>query len=191
MRSGMLLLLIAAAAANCPQNVQAAEIGSRVGNFQLPDASGQTRSLQSYSGKNVVLVFWSFKCPVSLMYNGRMEAIQSKYGSRGVVVLAIASGANETPAEIEANANNLKVTIPILLDSNADLAEKLGAAHTPSVFILDGGGVLRYKGAIDNNKRPGENGRIAYVDDALDAILAGTGVPNPETKTFGCSIKRK
>jgi len=51
--------------------------------------------------------------------------------------------------------------------------------------------VLRYKGALDNNKRPGENDRISYVEDALDAILAGTPVQVSETKPFGCSIRRK
>lgn len=167
------------------------EIGSKVGNFQLTDVSGKTQSLQSYSGRVVVLVFWSFKCPVSLAYDGRVEALQNKYGNRGIAVLFIASNANETAPEIRANASNLNLRIPVLLDSDGDLAEKLGATHTPSVFILDGSGVLRYRGALDNNKRIGDSERASYADDALDAILEGRSVSNPETKPFGCGIRRK
>jgi peroxiredoxin len=185
-----MLIVLCFIIASLPE-VGAAEIGSRVGNFQLADLSGQIVTLQSYSGKIVVLVFWSFKCPVSLVYNDRIEAMQIKYGSRGVTVVAISSGPNQKAPEIQANVSNLKLTIPVLLDPDGDLAEKLGATHTPSAFVLDTTGVLRYKGALDNNKRPGQNGRMAYVEDALDSILTGSPVKVPETKAFGCSLKRK
>ncbi len=79
--------------------------------------------------------------------------------------------------------------VPVLLDSEGSVAEKLGATHTPSAFVLDGGAVLRYKGALDNNKKSGENGRIPYVTDALDSILSGRAVSVPETRPVGCSIK--
>ena len=171
--------------------IQIAEVGSKVDNFQLVDVDGNSRSLQSYSGKIVVLVFWSFKCPVSLEYRDRMEELQDKYGGRGVSVLGVSSGSNEAAAEIRANISNLQIKTPVLLDTEGILAEKLGATHTPSVFILDGSSILRYKGSIDNNKKPGDKARIAYADNAIDAILAGQSVAVPETRAFGCSIKRK
>ncbi len=171
------------------QQAVAAEIGSKVPNFQLPDASGENRSLRSFGGKAVAIVFWSYKCPVSLAYVERVEELRKKYGTKGVNVLEIAAGGNETPAEIRANITNLKISVPVLLDPDGNVAEKLGATHSPSIFIVDGEGVLRYKGALDNNKRPGESGRISYAEDALDCILSGREVPVAETRPFGCSIK--
>jgi peroxiredoxin len=171
------------------QRAPGAEIGSKAANFQLLDAAGTTRSLQSYAGKIVVLFFWSFKCPISLVYHDRMEALQNKYGNKGVVLLGMDSASNETPAEILANTDNLKITIPILVDLEGSLAEKLGATHTPSVFVLDGNMILRYKGAFDNNRKAGEKGRAAYAEDAIDALLAGKPVLVPETRPFGCSIR--
>ncbi len=168
---------------------QAIEVGSKIGDFQLTQVLGGDLSLQSHLGKVVVLIFWSFKCPVSLAYADRMEGLQKKYREQGVVVYAVCSGAGETPAEIRANLTNLGISIPVLLDSEGRLAEKLGATHTPAVYILDGNGVLRYRGAIDNNKKPGESGRVAYADDAIDSILKGRRVVTPETKPFGCAIK--
>jgi peroxiredoxin len=173
------------------QPTQTAGIGSTVGSFQLPDASGTSRSLQSYSGKVVVFVFWSFKCPVALAYNERIETLRNQYAGRGVEVFGVSSGSKETSSEIRANLANLNMSMPVLLDSEGRLAEQLGATHTPAVFILDRGGVLRYRGALDNNKRVGDNGRIAYAEDALDAILAGRAVAVPETRPFGCVIRRK
>jgi len=173
--------------------LSAVQIGQRVGEFQLEDASGKTHSLESYlsSGKVVVLCFWSFKCPVSLAYNRRLAALQEKYRPRGVAVLGIASNANESPAEIERNTANLNLPFPVLIDKDGVVADRLGATHTPQIFVIDRSGVLRYRGALDNNREAGESGRTAYAEEALEAVLSGRSAAQPETKAFGCSLKRK
>jgi peroxiredoxin len=190
-RRGAQLLGLLFVAMQLVKPAAAIEIGSKVGNFQLPDVSGTTRSLQSYSGKIVILVFWSFKCPVSLAYDDRIEMLQKEYAVKGVAVLGVASGANETADEIRANTSNLKIGFPVLLDSEGNLAGILGATHTPGIFILDGSANLRYRGSLDNNKKPGESGRAAYAEDAINALLAGRSVAIPETRPFGCGIRRK
>jgi peroxiredoxin len=172
-------------------SVAGAEIGAKIAGFQLRDVSGATRSLKSYSRKIVVFIFWSFKCPVSLAYNERVEKLQKKYADREVAVMGVASGANDNEDELQANAVNLKITFPILLDSDGDLADNLGATHAPEVVIIDNESVLRYRGPLDNNIKPDESGRIAYAEDAIDAILAGSAVHAPEIRPFGCSIKRR
>jgi thiol-disulfide isomerase/thioredoxin len=183
------LLSIILGAIICPGYAAGAELGSNLERSQLRDLSGETRTLNSYSGKTIVLVFWSFKCPVSLEYNDRIEKLQKKYFEKGIIVIGVAP-TGISADEIRMNAANLKIQYPIMMDFDGILAEKLGATHTPEVFILDAGSVLRYRGALDNNKRTGESGRIAYVDDAIDAIIAGRNIATPETRSFGCSIKR-
>lgn len=167
-----------------------AQIGETITGFRLTDARGTVHTLEEYAGKIVVLEFWSFKCPVSLAYDERVAALQAKYRNRGVVVLAVASNKNESPVEVRRNAENLNLPFPVLLDPDGALAERLHATHTPSVAILDGSGTLRYRGAIDNNKRIDERGRIPYAEEALDALLAGQPLPQTETNAFGCTIKR-
>jgi thiol-disulfide isomerase/thioredoxin len=167
----------------------AAEIGSRISAFRLPDTSGAMQTVPSHAGKAVAIIFWSYKCPVSLAYVDRIEELDRKYAGKGVEIVAVDANINETAAEIRANTANLKLTIPVLLDSGGSVSEKLGATHSPSVFLLDGKGILQYKGAFDNNKRPGESGRVSYVEDALDAILAGREVRATEMRPFGCSIR--
>jgi peroxiredoxin len=173
----------------CSGYVAGAEIGSNLESALLRDLSGAPRSLLSYSGKIVILVFWSFKCPVSLEYNDRVEKLLKKYSEKGVAVIGVAP-MNNSADEIRMNAENLKIQYPIMMDSEGYLVEKLGATHTPEVFILDGSSVLRYRGALDNNKKIGESGRVAYAEDAIDSIIAGRAIATTETRPFGCSIKR-
>jgi peroxiredoxin len=187
----MAIFMAAALTMLWADSVTCAEIGDKISEFQLRDVSGATGSLKSYSGKIVVFIFWSFKCPVSLAYNERVEKLQTKYADREVAVIGIASGANDNADELQANATNLKITFPILLDSDGSLADNLGATHTPEVAIIDKDSVLRYRGPLDNNKKPGENDRTAYADDAIDAILSGSVVHVQGIRPFGCSIKRR
>ncbi len=167
-----------------------ADIGDRVTGVALTDTEGRTHELSGYSGSVVVLAFWSFKCPVALAYNDRLRALKDGYADRGAVFLAVASSANETPAEIRRNAANLQLTYPVLLDTDGILAAKLGAGYAPSVYILDRAGIIRYQGAIDNNRRPGERGRVAHAEEALQAILEGRTVDIQKTPPFGCAIRR-
>jgi peroxiredoxin len=168
----------------------AADVGDRVGDFRLTDVNGNSHALSGYSGRVVLLAFWSFKCPVALAYTDRLRSLQDKYAGRGVTILAIDSSANESAAEVRRNASNLGLSFPVLMDPDGVIAERLGATQTPHVFILDRGGVVRYQGAIDNNKRPGDGERIAHVEEALDSLLAGRAVQLPETTPFGCTIHR-
>ncbi len=178
-------------AAALPSRGQVAGPGQTIGDFKLEDTAGKTHSLASYKGKIVVLAFWSFKCPVALSYDAPLAALQEKYAGRGIVVLGVDSNSNETSAEIERNVRNLNLAFPMLLDSDGVLAERVGATITPTVFVLDGQGVIRYKGSLGNLRKPGDSKREAFAEDAIDAILAGKAVAVPETKVNGCSMKRK
>jgi peroxiredoxin len=183
----MRLTLLATMGLGC---LAAAQIGSKTPGFRLNDTSGKIHDLENYAGKIVVLEFWSFKCPVALAYDDRMAVLQAQYRDRGVVFLAVSSNKNESPQEIKSNAENLKLPFPVLLDQDGAVAEMVGATHTPSVVLLDGSGTIRYRGAIDNNKRVNQSGRIAYLDAALSSLIAGQSVAQPETAVFGCSIRR-
>jgi peroxiredoxin len=186
-RRAALLILTAIALHPC---LAGAQIGEKAAGSHLTDSEGKLHALEDYEGKIVVLEFWSFKCPVSLAYDDRVAALLSRYGNRDVIVLGIASNKDESAVEVKRNAENLHLPFPVLMDPDGSVADRLGATHTPSIAILDGTGVLRYRGAIDNNKRDDERGRIPYAAEALEALLSGQPLPMAETKVFGCSIKR-
>jgi peroxiredoxin len=157
-------------------------------DFQLKDATGQLHTLKSYAGQTLVLIFWSYKCPVMLAENERFIALQARYSGKGIAVLGVDSNSNETAEDISRNAANLRTTFPILIDSDKVLKNDLGATHTPSVFVIDQNGEVRYQGAFDNNKKEGSKDREAYVENAIDDLLSGKSVRVAENKVFGCII---
>ena len=48
---------------------------------------------------------------------------------------------------------------------------------------------VEYIGAIDNNSRNADAVTEKYVENAVDALLAGKKPEKTETRAIGCSIK--
>ena len=81
---------------------------------------------------------------------------------------------------------------PYLFDESQEVAKAYQAACTPDFFVFDRNRSLVYRGQMDDS-RPG-NGRPVTGKDlraALDAVLAGTPVPEDQKPSMGCNIKWK
>ncbi len=187
----VLTLLLISFGSRDSREMSPSDTGVNVGDFRLTDAGGSTRSISSYNGNVMVIVFWSFRCPVALAYESRLRALVEKHGNGGVVFVGVDPNPNESPEEIRLNSANLNLPFPVLLDDQGALADRLEITHIPAVVVLDRESVVRYWGAVDNNKQPGDRSRIPYLEEALDDVLTGQPVGTPQTKLFGCNMKRK
>lgn len=172
------------------------EIGKPVPDFKLKDYEGKEHSLAEAKGKIVVISFTSQLCPYSMGAEPVYAQTAEKYADKGVVFYSIDSHATTTHAEIAkyATADNKtgkKLPYPILKDEDNKYADALGAKQTPEIYIADKEGKLAYHGAIDNMQRPTDPGYKNYVAAALDDLLAGKPVAEPNHKAYGCGIKRK
>ena len=170
---------------------KAVKLGEAVPDFTLQDISGKSHQLSSYKGKAVMIHFWSAQCPFVIRYDSRLKEIAADYTDKGVTVLAIDSNSNETLDQIKKVAGEREVNYPILIDPNNQVADQFGAITTPHIFIVDQEGKLAYEGAVDDQGYA-EHNKVgqSYVRDALDAVLSGSPVPTPQTKSVGCSVKR-
>ncbi len=167
------------------------KIGQAVPDFKLQDTEGKKHQLSSYRGKLVMIHFWSATCPFVMRYEERLQEITEDYSTRGVVILGIDSNVNETPELMKNVAAKRKVNYPVLIDPGNQVADQFGAITTPHVFIIDKEGKLIYAGAVDDQGWSDDNPvKKHYVREALDAYLAGSPVPNPKTKSVGCTVKR-
>jgi len=162
--------------------------GKPAPDFALKDLTGKSHSLKAARGKTAVVVFISAQCPFSNAYHDRLLAIARDYADRKVALIGINSHPTESLDEIRAHAKQNRLDLPILKDEGSKVADAYGATRTPEVFVVDPAGVLRYHGRIDNAKDPA---RVKRNDlrEALDEMLAGKPVSQPETKSFGCPIK--
>jgi peroxiredoxin len=183
-----LALLVAAGAAQA-----AVSVGSRAPGFTLPEAgSGSMVSLsRELSGhRATAVIFIATRCPYSNAYNTRMERIARDYAPRGMAVVGINSNVTEPPEEVARHAKEHGLTFPVLKDADSRIADLYGATRTPEVFLVDRAGAVVYHGRIDENYEHPDRVKSPDLRHALDALLSGRPIPDPETKAFGCTIKR-
>jgi len=185
--SAAFLLVSASAPAAGPK------IGAPAPDFTLPSAAdGKSVALKDLLERSraVVVIFIATQCPVSNAYNDRMAALGKEYAAKGIEVVGINSNRTEPASEVARHAKAHGFTFPVVKDEGNKVADAYGATHTPEVFVISPNGTLRYHGRIDESQNDPENVRSPDLRNALEAILAGKPVPAPETKAFGCSIKR-
>ena len=170
----------------------AAQVGQPAPQFALQDQNGKSVSLSDYAGKIVVLEWFNNECPyVQRHYKGEsdMNATASKLAEKGVVWLAINSTSGKTPDDNKQVAAEWKMDRPILDDASGNVGHLYGAKTTPHMFVIDKTGTLAYVGAIDNNANGDKKTPVNYVDKAVTEILSGQSVSEPQTKSYGCSVK--
>ncbi len=150
------------------------------------DLSGKPLTITP--GKNVTVVtFISTQCPISNDYNDRMSALYNEYSSKGVNFFFVNANSTEPPPVVIEHAKSAGFPFAVYKDENA--ADKLGAQTTPESFVFDRTGKQVYRGYIDDARN------LARVQnhglrDAITAAMAGKPVAAPQTKAFGCTIKR-
>lgn len=193
MKRGFVLSIFLLALCACFSNAAFARdfpIGTALEDFKLKDTNGVEQSYNSLKGeKGTIIVFLSIQCPVVKAYDERINAIAADYKAKGVNFIGINSNSTEDAAAVKAHAA-AKYKFPVLLDTGNVFADKLGANYTPEMFLFDSSNKLVYHGSVDND-RSGTNVTTQFLRVAMDENLAGKPVSKPETKAFGCSIKRK
>ena len=186
--------LVALASVPLPQLSTAASadvsVGQTIAPFTLPDPSGHVVTVGHFdAAKATVLIFVSTRCPVSNAYDGRMVKLGTDYSAQGVHFYGINANRTESPEEVAQHAQAHGFPFPVLKDQDDAIADRFGAQVTPEVFVIDSAGKLVYHGQIDNNMNI-DNVSATGLRDALGDVLAGKPVANPESRAFGCSIKR-
>ncbi len=140
--------------------------------------------------KATVLAWWATTCPCVRRYQVRIEQLRARYASKDVQVLAVASNADDSPTRLWQHATQRRLRVPLLVDKNGKLARYLGVTTTPTIVLLDRQGKVRFFGWLDNERKPGVSGRIAYAESALQALLHDRPIANPRAPYYGCTITR-
>jgi peroxiredoxin len=163
-----------------------AEIGKPFKDFTLRDIASdggkQMVKLSSFKGKKAIVgIFMANRCGTTWSYEQKIGSLLKDYSSKGVAVMAIHSSYQEPDSEIVGQMEQRNLAMPILDDKQTQaLAKYVGAYSTPTFFVVDKTGVLRYIGSFDKR-----GSAPAYVPDALNALLAGKDVAVKQTRAFG------
>jgi peroxiredoxin len=179
--------------------------GAGLPDFSLPGTDGKTYAPADFKGSKVLCVIFTCNhCPDSVAAGSRMEQVYQDYKSKNVALVAVNGNnpASLTPDELGYSpfgdsqeemapfAKDFGWTFPYLYDgAKQEFTTACGAQSTPHVFVFDAERKLRYSGRMDDGGRNSGPVPKSYLRDALDAVLAGTAVKEPVTRSFGCSTK--
>jgi protein-disulfide isomerase len=166
-------------------------IGMKIDAITVEDTQGPV-TFKPTDAAATVVVFVSAHCPVSNAYNARMNALNKDYADKNIRFIFADANVTENLEEIRKLKDHAThpLDVPTYRDADNALADKLDAHATPEAYVIDKDGIVRYHGAIDNNKNIKEVTSTS-LRTALDEVLAGKTVTTPTTRAFGCSIKRK
>jgi peroxiredoxin len=163
-------------------------------SVKMKNVDGHEVSIADVAGKEGTLVIFSCNhCPFVKAWQSRIAALGNAAKDKGVGVIAINSNdpaayAEDSYDEMQARAKQLGFTFPYVVDATSDVARAFGATRTPEAFLFDKAGNLVYHGAIDDSKEANQVSKH-FLQDAIDAAVAGKTVPVAETKFVGCGIK--
>jgi len=204
--SGVVALMAVAAFWVAPRLAQAAAGGGVTSGEAAPaftavDSNGQEHALSDFAGKTVILEWINKDCPfVKKFYNeGHMQGWQEQFtADENVVWLSVCSSAPGKQGHLTADQWNAHIqatginSTAVLIDESGDLGRLYGAKTTPHIYVIDGAGVLRYQGAIDDTKSTRTSdieGATSYLALAVEAVTGGTAVAQDTTTPYGCGVK--
>lgn len=173
-------------------------LGTAAPDFSLPDFDGKLVSLNDFRGKKGLLViFMCNHCPYVKHVAPELARLADDYASKDVAVVGISSNdvekyPDDAPELMKLEAADQGYNFPYLVDDDQTVAQAYRAACTPDFYLFDPEFRLAYRGQLDDS-RPKEGSTPDGKDlrAALDAMLAGESIPEPQKPSIGCNIKWK
>ncbi|DAC41486.1 MAG TPA: thioredoxin family protein [Candidatus Poseidoniales archaeon] len=174
-------------------------IGDVAPEFNLKnanDSDGGTSSLSTSMLKNgCVVVFECNHCPYVIASIDRMNNMAEYCKVNAIGFVGINSNDPDNyPADSFENMQKRAgkgMPYPYLHDGTQEVATLWGAQRTPEFFLMNGEGVVIYRGRMDDSPRDPTAATTSELKDAIDAMLAGSTPPVQFTDSIGCSVKWK
>jgi thiol-disulfide isomerase/thioredoxin len=151
----MTLTMMLVAAVACADEVA---IGAKAPQFSLVNAvDGKTVAMKPDDGNLKVVVFTCNQCPYAKAFEPRIIEVARRFEQKGVRFYAVDSNDDaqynvETLANMKARAVEKEYPFPYLKDGDSSIARAYGARVTPHIFVVDGQGIVRYRGYVDDSR---------------------------------------
>jgi AhpC/TSA family len=166
-------------------------------DVKMKDVSGSLVSLKEAKAANGLLVMFSCNtCPYVIKNQGRTNVIcgYAKGKNIGVILLNANEGgrrSGESFADMQQYARTQEYNWYYALDSENEIADAFGATRTPECFLFNKDGKLVYHGAIDDSPADINEVKRSHLKEAINEMTGGNAVSIKESRSIGCSIRRK
>ena len=165
--------------------------------IKMKNVAGKMVSIKEVAGANGTLVMFSCNtCPYVLKNQQRTVAIIDFAQKMKVGVIVLNSNEayrneDDSYEAMQAYAKDQKYNWNYVIDKNNEVADAFGAKRTPEVFLFNKEGKLVYHGAIDDNPSDATAVNRHHLKEAVKELVAGNDITVKESRSVGCSIKRK
>jgi len=181
------------------QGISPITIGTAVpmSDVKMKDVSGKEVSLKDISTDKGLLVMFSCNtCPYVIKNQERTKEIMAYAKKMGFGVVIINSNEDYRSGDdsfeaMQAYAKEQGYEWNYVVDKDSKLANAFGATRTPETFLFDAKGSLVYHGAIDDNPSDAGNVKRNHLQEAINELTSGKEISLKESRSVGCSIKRK
>ncbi len=166
-------------------------------DIKMKATNGDLISLkEATTGNGLLVMFSSNTCPYVIKNQSRTKAVCSyaKEKNLGVIILNANEGgrtSGESFAEMQQYAKAQAYSWYYAMDSENTLADAFGATRTPECFLFDKNAKLVYHGAIDDSPADISEVKRTHIKEAINEMLAGKNIAVKESRSIGCSIRRK
>ncbi len=132
------------------QSAQSAAHAVALPAAQLARVGGHAESLKAaLDGSVAVIDLWASWCTACEQERPKLERLHANYASQGLRVIGLNVG--ETPSVVSAYLTENRISYPIFLDPDFQMADALGEKRLPTILVVD------------------RNGRIVHRSPSLDA----------------------
>lgn len=121
-------------------------VGDKAPEFSLTSVNGERITLSQYKGSVVVLGLFHI-CDPCMNQATEMQRLLNDGKTRAVFVGVNTAGDTKEDVLEYLGEFKTKVTFPYLLDPDRNVNKKYVHKFMPTVIIIDGDGVIRYRGS--------------------------------------------
>ena len=170
-------------------------LGTQMPPFKLADPFGNTFDSASFTGTKGILVgFLCNHCPYAQAVWHRFIKYGTEALKHGIAVVAINPNIHpdypdDAPSEMVKKITEWKIPFPYLVDETQNVARAFKAQCTPDIYLFDAKHRLVYHGRVDDNWKDETQVTRHELKDAIDHLVAGLPINEPQYPSIGCSIK--
>jgi thiol-disulfide isomerase/thioredoxin len=182
---------------NVAVNSMMIPLGTPAPPFALPSLDGEIVNSDGLApGRPLLVMFLSNHCPYVRHLERELGVLVAEYAPHVTAVAICSNDTKNYPDDgvdgLAEQAHRAVFTFPYLLDDSQLIARDYRAACTPDFFLYDAQRRLVYRGEFDES-RPRNDAPVTgkALRAALDLVLAGQPVPEPQVPSIGCGIKWK
>jgi thiol-disulfide isomerase/thioredoxin len=97
-------------------------------------------SIAALRGRVVLLDFWATWCAPCRVVVPKLDALQARYGARGLSVVGVST---EDSQDVAFFAQRTSMRYPVGVDKHAETTRSYGVVSLPTLVVIDKRGVVR------------------------------------------------